>query len=140
MSPASVTPEIHTIALAYSGGLDTSIIVPWLKEHYPGAKVVCVAADIGQPDDLSGVEARRRSRRARRSLLCSKTSSDEFLREYAFPTLRAGAIYERKYLLGTSMARPLIARSAGRDRPARKVPTRWRMAAPARATTRSASN
>ncbi|HEV2529301.1 MAG TPA: argininosuccinate synthase [Thermomicrobiales bacterium] len=96
------------IALAYSGGLDTSCIIPWLKEQYgPDTEVIAVAADIGQPDDLSGVEAKAIASGASKCYVLDL--KDEFLREYAFPTLRAGAVYERKYLLGTSMARPLIA-------------------------------
>ena len=97
------------IVLAYSGGLDTSCIIPWLKEQYGAdTEVIGVAADIGQPDDLSGVEAKAIASGASKCYVLDLR--DEFLREYAFPTMRAGAIYERKYLLGTSMARPLIAR------------------------------
>ena len=96
------------IVLAYSGGLDTSCIIPWLKEQYGAdTEVIGVAADIGQPDDLSGVEAKAIASGASKCYVLDL--KDEFLRDYAFPTLRAGAIYERKYLLGTSMARPLIA-------------------------------
>ena len=96
------------IALAYSGGLDTSIIVPWLKERFPGVKVVCVAADIGQGDELSGVEAKAIASGADECYV--EDLRDEYVRDFIFPTLRAGAIYGRKYLLGTSMGRPLIAR------------------------------
>ena len=97
------------VALAYSGGLDTSCIIPWLKEQFGDeCEVIAVAADVGQPDDLSGVEAKALASGAS---ACYVTDlREEFLRDYAFPTLRAGAIYERKYLLGTSMARPLIAK------------------------------
>lgn len=101
-------PSVHTIALAYSGGLDTSIIVPWLKEHYPGAKVVCVAADIGQGDELEGIKQKAIASGADACYV--EDLREEFVRDFIFPTLRAGAIYDRKYLLGTSMARPLIAR------------------------------
>jgi len=98
---------IRTIALAYSGGLDTSIIVPWLREHY-GARVVCVAADIGQGDELDGV---RQKALASGAAECHvEDLREEFVAGHIWPTLRAGAIYGRKYLLGTSMARPLIAR------------------------------
>jgi len=98
---------IRTIALAYSGGLDTSIIVPWLREHY-GARVVCVAADIGQGDELDGV---RQKALASGAAECHvEDLREEFVAGQIWPTLRAGAIYGRKYLLGTSMARPLIAR------------------------------
>ncbi|HEV2107885.1 MAG TPA: argininosuccinate synthase [Thermomicrobiales bacterium] len=97
------------VALAYSGGLDTSCIIPWLKEQFGDeCDVVAVAADVGQPDDLSGVEAKALASGA--SACYVMDLREEFLRDYAFPTLRAGAIYERKYLLGTSIARPLIAK------------------------------
>ena len=99
---------INTIALAYSGGLDTSIIVPWLKEHYPGARVICVAADIGQGDELEGVRAKAMASGADECYV--EDLRQEFVENFVWPTLRAGAIYGRKYLLGTSMGRPLIAR------------------------------
>ncbi|HZE09257.1 MAG TPA: argininosuccinate synthase [Gemmatimonadaceae bacterium] len=98
---------IRTIALAYSGGLDTSIIVPWLKERY-GARVVCVAADIGQGDELEGVRAKAIASGADECYV--EDLRQEFVEDFVWPTLRAGAIYGRKYLLGTSMGRPLIAR------------------------------
>ena len=99
---------IRTIALAYSGGLDTSIIVPWLKEHYPGARVICVAADIGQGDELDGIRAKAIASGADECYV--EDLREEFIMQFIWPTLRAGAIYGRKYLLGTSMARPIIAR------------------------------
>src|SRR5512146_788787 len=98
---------IRTIALAYSGGLDTSIIVPWLREHY-GARVICVAADIGQGQELSGV--REKAIASGAAACYVEDLRHEFVTEYVWPTLRAGAVYGRKYLLGTSMARPLIAK------------------------------
>ena len=98
---------MKTIVLAYSGGLDTSIIVPWLREHYD-ARVVCVAADIGQGDELDGVRDKAIASGASECFIADLR--EEFVRDYVFPTLRAGAIYNRKYLLGTSMARPLIAK------------------------------
>ena len=98
----------RTIVLAYSGGLDTSIIVPWLREHYE-AQVVCVAADIGQGQrELAGVRAKAIASGAVECYV--EDLREEFVRDFIFPTLRAGAVYNRKYLLGTSMARPLIAR------------------------------
>ena len=98
----------RTIVLAYSGGLDTSIIVPWLREHYD-ARVICVAADIGQgANELAGVRAKALASGAEECFV--EDLREEFVRDFIFPTLRAGAIYNRKYLLGTSMARPLIAR------------------------------
>ncbi len=98
----------RTIALAYSGGLDTSIIVPWLKEHYGGVRIVCVAADIGQGDELEGVRAKAIKSGADECYI--EDLRQEFIEDFIWPTLRAGAIYGRKYLLGTSMGRPLIAR------------------------------
>jgi argininosuccinate synthase len=98
---------IRTIALAYSGGLDTSIIVPWLKERY-GARIVCVAADIGQGEELEGVRAKAIASGADECYV--EDLRQEFVESFVWPTLRAGAIYGRKYLLGTSMGRPLIAR------------------------------
>jgi len=98
---------IRTIALAYSGGLDTSIIVPWLKEHYD-ARIVCVAGDIGQGEELEGVRAKAIASGADECFI--EDLRQEFVEDFIWPTLRAGAIYGRKYLLGTSMGRPLIAR------------------------------
>ncbi len=97
-----------TAVLAYSGGLDTSVIVPWLKETY-GLDVVCVAVDVGQgAGELAGLEEKARSSGA---VACHVIDARaEFLTDYVWPTLRSGAIYGRKYLLGTAMARPLIAR------------------------------
>jgi argininosuccinate synthase len=98
----------RTIVLAYSGGLDTSIIVPWLREHYD-ARVICVAADIGQGErELAGVRAKALASGADECFV--EDLREEFVRDFIFPTLRAGAVYNRKYLLGTAMARPLIAR------------------------------
>jgi argininosuccinate synthase len=98
---------IRTIALAYSGGLDTSIIVPWLRENYR-ARVICVAADLGQGDELEGIREKALASGAAECHI--EDLRQEFVEDFIFPTLRAGAIYGRKYLLGTSMARPLIAR------------------------------
>jgi len=98
---------MSTIVLAYSGGLDTSIIVPWLKEHYD-ARVICVAADVGQGEELEGVRAKAIASGADECFV--EDVREEFVTDYIWPTLRAGATYGRKYLLGTSMARPLIAK------------------------------
>jgi len=95
------------VVLAYSGGLDTSIIIPWLKDNY-GAEVIAFAADIGQGSELKGLEEKAIKTGASKCII--EDLREEFLCEFAFPTLRAGAVYERKYLLGTSFARPLIAR------------------------------
>jgi len=97
----------ETIVLAYSGGLDTSIIVPWLKENY-GVEVVCVAADVGQGEELDGLVAKAIASGARECYV--EDLREEFLTQYVWPTLRSGAVYGRKYLLGTSMARPIIAK------------------------------
>jgi argininosuccinate synthase len=98
---------MRTIVLAYSGGLDTSIIVPWLKEHYD-ARVICVAADIGQGEELEGVRAKALASGADECYV--EDLREEFVEDFLWPMVRAGAIYGRKYLLGTSIARPLIAR------------------------------
>lgn len=98
---------IKKVVLAYSGGLDTSIIIPWLKENY-GCEVVAFAADIGQGQELSGLEEKAKQTGA--SKLYVADLRQEFLTDYVFPMVQAGAIYEGKYLLGTSIARPLIAK------------------------------
>ncbi|MHB1355636.1 MAG: argininosuccinate synthase [Anaerolineae bacterium] len=99
--------NVKKCVLAYSGGLDTSVIVPWLRENY-GCEVVCVCADLGQEEELDGLEAKALASGA--SKLYIEDLRGEFLTEYVFPTLMAGAVYERQYLLGTSFARPLIAK------------------------------
>ncbi len=98
---------LKKIVLAYSGGLDTSIIIPWLKENY-GYEVVAMAADLGQGEELDPLEEKAIKSGAAKIYI--EDVKKEFVEEYIFPTLRAGAIYEGKYLLGTSMARPLIAK------------------------------
>jgi argininosuccinate synthase len=98
---------IKKVVLAYSGGLDTSVIVPWLKENYD-CEVICYTADVGQGEELSGLEERALMSGASKFIL--KDLKEEFASEYLFPLLRSGSIYERKYLLGTSIARPLIAK------------------------------
>jgi len=102
-----IKPTVQKVVLAYSGGLDTSVIVPWLKENY-GCEVVCFTADVGQGEELDGLEAKALASGA--SQLIVRDLREEFARDYLFRLLRAGAIYERKYLLGTSIARPLIAK------------------------------
>jgi len=100
--------SVKKVVLAYSGGLDTSVIVPWLKENY-GCEVVTFTADLGQGgDELVGLEEKARASGAVGAYIVDLR--EEFLREYAFPTMQAGAIYERQYLLGTSFARPVIAK------------------------------
>ncbi len=96
------------VALAYSGGLDTSIIVPWLRENY-GCEVVAVCGNIGQGDDeLAGVE--EKARKSGASEVYVADMREEFVRDYVWPMVRSGAVYEHKYLLGTSIARPLLAK------------------------------
>jgi argininosuccinate synthase len=102
----STKPTVKKCVLAYSGGLDTSIIVPWLKSNY-NCEVICFCADLGQAEELEGLEAKALASGASKCYVFDLR--EEFLRDYVFPTLQAGAIYERDYLLGTSMARPLIA-------------------------------
>lgn len=98
---------VNKVVLAYSGGLDTSVIVPWLKNNY-GCEVVCFCADLGQEEELDGLEAKAIASGA--SKLYVRDLREEFLTDFVFPTMRAGAVYEREYLLGTSFARPLIAK------------------------------
>jgi argininosuccinate synthase len=100
-------PEVKKVVLAYSGGLDTSVIVPWLRNNY-GCEVVCFTADIGQEEELTGLEDKAIKSGA--SKLYIRDLRQEFLQDFVFPTMQAGAVYEREYLLGTSFARPLIAK------------------------------
>ncbi|MEG3069761.1 MAG: argininosuccinate synthase [Candidatus Syntrophopropionicum ammoniitolerans] len=95
------------VVLAYSGGLDTSIIIPWLKENY-GYEVIALAVDLGQKEELESLNEKAINTGA--SKIYIEDARQEFVEEYIFPTLKAGAVYEGKYLLGTSMARPLIAK------------------------------
>jgi argininosuccinate synthase len=99
--------SVKKVVLAYSGGLDTSVIVPWLIENY-GCEVVCYTANVGQGDEMSGLHERARQSGA--SKLIIQDLRAEFCTDYLFPLLHSGAIYERKYMLGTSIARPLIAK------------------------------
>lgn len=100
--------KVGKVVLAYSGGLDTSVIVPWLKNNYD-CEVICVCANVGQGDDLSGVEAKALASGATKCYV--QDLREEFITDYIYPTIQAGAVYERKYLLGTSFARPLIAKA-----------------------------
>lgn len=100
-------PNPKKIVLAYSGGLDTSVILPWLKERYPGVKLVAFAAELGQGDELKGIEDKAYKSGADEVVVMDLCK--EFAESYCFPMLRAHAIYEQDYLLGTSIARPLIA-------------------------------
>ncbi len=96
------------VVLAYSGGLDTSIIIPWLKENYGGCEVIAMIGDLGQREDLEA--ARKKALATGASAAYLEDLREEFITEYVWPTLRAGAVYEHKYLLGTSFARPLLAK------------------------------
>jgi argininosuccinate synthase len=100
-------PKVKKVALAYSGGLDTSIIIPWLKENY-GCQVVAVAVDVGQKEETSGLGEKAKKTGAAEFFLVD--AREEFAKDYLFPVLKAGAVYEHEYLLGTATARPLIAR------------------------------
>ena len=100
--------QIKKVVLAYSGGLDTSVIVPWLRNNYDDCEVICFCADLGQEEELDGLEDKALQSGA--SKLYIRDLREEFLRDFVFPTMKAGAVYEREYLLGTSFARPLISK------------------------------
>ena len=104
----SLSSAPKKIVLAYSGGLDTSVILPWLKKRYPGVKLVAFAAELGQGDELSGIEKKAYGSGADEVVV--KDLRKEFAEDFCFPMLRAHSIYETDYLLGTSIARPLIAK------------------------------
>ena len=100
--------KIQKVVLAYSGGLDTSVIVPWLRNNYNNCEVICFTADVGQQEELDGLEEKAISSGAVKLIVSDLR--EEFLKDYVFPTMQAGAVYEREYLLGTSIARPLMAK------------------------------
>ncbi len=100
--------DIKKVVLAYSGGLDTSIIIPWLKENYNNCEVVAVSGDVGQGTELDGLEEKALATGA--SKLYIEDLREEFIQDYVYPTMQAGAVYEKNYLLGTSFARPIIAK------------------------------
>ncbi len=100
--------DIKKVVLAYSGGLDTSIIIPWLKENYDNCEVIAVSGDVGQDTELEGLEEKAKKTGA--SKLYIEDLNKEFIEDYVFPTIKADAVYESKYLLGTSFARPIIAK------------------------------
>ncbi len=99
--------KVKKIVLAYSGGLDTSIIIPWLQEHHRGAEIIAYCGDLGQSDDLEAVRRKALSSGAVKCIV--EDLREELIRDYAFKALAAGAIYEDSYLLGTALARPLVA-------------------------------
>ncbi len=105
---AKTKQDIKKVVLAYSGGLDTSIIIPWLKENYNNCEVVAVSGDVGQGTELEGLEEKAIATGA--SKLYIADLKEEFITDYVYPTMQAGAVYENKYLLGTSFARPIIAK------------------------------
>lgn len=100
--------DIKKVVLAYSGGLDTSVIIPWLKEHYNNCEVIAACADLGQGDELEPVHDKAIKTGASKCYILDL--KEEFIKDYVWPTVKAGAVYEKKYLLGTSFARPLIAK------------------------------
>ncbi len=102
-----MTNAVNKVVLAYSGGLDTSVIVPWLRENY-NCEVICYCSDLGQEEELGGLEEKALASGA--SKLIVEDLREQFIRDYILPMLQSGAVYERKYLLGTSIARPLIAK------------------------------
>ena len=100
--------DIKKVVLAYSGGLDTSVIIPWLKEHYNNCEVIAACADLGQGDELEPVHDKALKTGASKCYIMDL--KEEFISDYVWPTVKAGAVYEKKYLLGTAFARPLIAK------------------------------
>lgn len=100
--------NIKKVVLAYSGGLDTSVIIPWLKENYNGCEVIAVVGDVGQKEELDGIEEKAISSGA--SKVYIEDIKEEFVEKYILPAIKAGAKYENKYLLGTALARPIIAK------------------------------
>ena len=141
--------SVKKVVLAYSGGLDTSIIIPWIKEHYDGAEIIAYCGDVGQGDDLEAVRKKALATGASKCVV--EDLREEFVRDYAFKALAAGAVYEDNYLLGTALARPLlayrqvqVALARGRGRPLprrhrqgeRPGPLRGHLGRPSRPTSR----
>ncbi|MGN1416578.1 MAG: argininosuccinate synthase [Oscillospiraceae bacterium] len=108
MNKVTRKKDIKKVVLAYSGGLDTSIIIPWLKENYNNCEVIAVSGDVGQGTELDGLEEKALKTGA--SKLYIEDLRKEFVEEFVFPTVKAQAVYENRYLLGTSFARPIIAK------------------------------
>ncbi|MBQ8177666.1 MAG: argininosuccinate synthase [Clostridia bacterium] len=104
-----MSKKIKKIVLAYSGGLDTSIIIPWLKENYDNPEIIAVSGDVGQGTELDGLEEKAIATGASKLYICDL--KEEFITDYVYPTMQAGAKYEGDYLLGTSFARPIIAKA-----------------------------
>ncbi|MCL9684494.1 argininosuccinate synthase [Legionella maioricensis] len=101
-----MTPKIKKIVLAYSGGLDTSVMIPWLKEHYPNVEIIAVICDLGQQEDLVAIKQKAIKSGASKAIVCDV--QQEFVTDYLWPLLKSGALYEDQYILGT-ISRPLIA-------------------------------
>ena len=104
-----MSKQIKKIVLAYSGGLDTSIIIPWLKENYDNPEIIAVSGDVGQGTELDGLEEKAIATGASKLYICDL--KEEFIKNYVYPTVQAGAKYEGDYLLGTAFARPIIAKA-----------------------------
>ena len=104
-----MSKKINKIVLAYSGGLDTSIIIPWLKENYDNPEIIAVSGDVGQGTELDGLEEKAIATGASKLYVCDL--KEEFIKNYVYPTMQAGAKYEGDYLLGTAFARPIIAKA-----------------------------
>lgn len=100
--------KIEKVVLAYSGGLDTSVIIPWLKENYHDCEVIAVVGDVGQNDELDGIK--EKALKSGASKIYIEDIKEEFIEEYILPSIKAGAKYENTYLLGTALARPIIAK------------------------------
>ena len=103
-----MAPKVKKVVLAYSGGLDTSVIIPWLKETYAGCEVIAMAADLGQAEELKHLN--KKAIRSGASKLYIEDMRQEFVEDFIWPMVKSGAVYEGQYLLGTSIARPLIAK------------------------------
>ncbi|MDP1614519.1 MAG: argininosuccinate synthase, partial [Methylococcales bacterium] len=101
-----MNPKIKNIVLAYSGGLDTSVMIPWLKEHYPNVEIIAVICDLGQQEDLVAIKQKAMKSGASKAYVCDVQK--EFVTDYLWPLLKSGALYEDQYILGT-ISRPLIA-------------------------------
>ena len=132
-----MTKDIKKVVLAYSGGLDTSAMLLWIKETY-GAEVICFCADVGQGDELDGLEEKALKTGA--SKLYVEDLREEFVKDFVWTAVKANALYEGVYLLGTSSGASRHCEKADRDRASRKARTQWRTARPEKATIRFVLN
>ena len=135
---AKAKKDIKKVVLAYSGGLDTSIIIPWLKENYNNCEVIAVSADVGQGTELDGLEEKAIKTGASKLIVLDLKKT--FVEDYIFPTVQAGAVYENRYLLGTSFARPIIGKELAKIATGRGRRRYLPRLQPARATTRFVSS